>query len=221
MRKGTASLIVCLLGAGCAAGQANQKTVHYAGDARGRASMEALPSLDVPENELTQEMRMARLLSAESLELTAPVAPPDRSAAQLSAWSDEELKDWLAEKQRRAEAARAELDRAAQQNHRQRIVAGALVGLVYEDIARALLTIPAPSELDTEPEVAVIFRELMTKQAAPFLVHAELAYAACAGNALGLDGMLHWSEFCERRGEGLPEHVPVGQELAQLPTARR
>lgn len=220
MRKGTASLVVCLLGAGCVAGQA-KRDVYYAGDARGRASIEVLPSLDIPESELTAEMRMARLLSAESLELDAPSAPGDHSADQLSAWSDRELKGWLSEKQRRAEAARVELDRAAVQNHRQRIMAGALVGLVYEDIARALLAIPAPSELDSEPEVALMFRELMAKQAAPFLVHAELAYAACAGNALGLDSMAHWSEFCERRGERLPENAAAQQPLEQLPTARR
>lgn len=220
MRKGTASLVACLVCAGCAAGQVKNKTV-YAGDARGSASMEVLPSLDVPESELTAEMRMARLLSAESLDLAAPAAPSDHSAAELSAWSDRELKDWLSEKQRRAEAARAELDRAALQNHRQRIVAGALVGLVYEDIARSLLTIPLPAELENEPEVAGIFRELMSKQAAPFLLHAELAYEACAGNALGLESMAHWSDFCEGRGERLSESPVAEQQREQQVTARR
>jgi hypothetical protein len=220
MRKRTASLVACLLCAGCAAGQANKKKAVYVGDARGRASIEVLPSLDVPESELTAEMRMARLLSAESLELPAPTLPGDRSAAQLSDWSDSQLKDWLSEKQQRAEAARAELDRAAAQNHRQRIVAGALVGLVYEDIARTLLSIPLPAELDTEPEVADLFRELMAKQAAPFLLHAELAYTACAGNAAGLESMAHWSEFCERRGEGLPEKA-LAEQPAPEHTAQR
>jgi hypothetical protein len=220
MRKGTASLVACLLCAGCAAGQANNKKIVYVGDARGRASIEVLPSLDVPESELTAEMRMARLLSAESLELPAPALPSDRSAAQLSDWSDSQLKDWLSEKQQRAEAARAELDRAAAQNHRQRILAGALVGLVYEDIARTLLSIPLPAELDTEPEVAALFRELMAKQAAPFLLNAELAYTACAGNAVGLEGMAHWSEFCERRGEGLPENA-LAEQLTPERTALR
>ncbi len=191
-----------------------KKTV-YVGDARGRASMEVLPSLDVPETDLTAEMRMARLLSAESLELLAPAAPGDRSSDELATWSDSALKEWLREKQRRAEAAREELDRAALQNHRQRIVAGALVGLVYEDVARALLLIPAPSELDSEPAVAAVFRELMAKQAAPFLTHAKLAYDACAGNALGLDSMGHWAEFCSARVDGLPENQPSEQSLAR------
>jgi len=220
MRTGIAPLLVCLLGAGCAAGQAKTTTL-YVGDARGGASIEVLPSLDVSESELTAEMRMARLLSAESLELPAPTAPGDRSAERLSDWSDRELKDWLSEKQQRAEAARAELDRAATQNHRQRIMAGALVGLVYEDIARTLLLIPVPAELDSEPEVAALFRELMAKQAAPFLTHAELAYAACAGNALGLESMAHWADFCERRAERLPETARGEGQLDRERTARR
>jgi hypothetical protein len=169
--------------------------------------MEALPSLDVADAELSNQMRMARLLSAESLELPAPVAPNDRSAASLTRWSEHELKDWVSAKQKRAEAARAELDKAAVENHRQRIVAGALVGLVFEDLARSLLVLPVPSELDREPEIAAIFHELMVKQAEPYLIHARLAYAACAGNAAGLSTMSHWSDFCSAREQSLPEAV--------------
>ena len=219
MREGNAWLLAGLLCVGCAA-QTTKKTV-YAGDASGRASIEVLPSLDVPESALTAEMRMARLLSAESMELPAPTAPGDRSADQLSSWSDSELKEWLQEKQRRAGAAREELDRAAAQSHRQRIMAGALVGLVYEDIARALLHIPVPAELDSEPEVAGLFRELMAKQAAPFVNHAQLAYAACAANALGLSGMAHWSGFCEARGQQLPQNAFAEPQPARDSTARR
>jgi hypothetical protein len=167
--------------------------------------MEVLPSLDVVDEALTPEMRMARMLSAESLALTPPAVPADTSAAQLTAWSERELKPWLQEKQRRADAAREELDRAAVQNHRQRIVAGALLGLVFEDVARELLQVPVPRELASEPEVAGIFREVMMSQAAPYLLHAKLAYNACAGNAGGLASMGHWSTFCSGRAESLPE----------------
>ena len=167
--------------------------------------MIAVPSLDVADSELSEQMRMARLLSAESLELPAPQVPVDKSAASLTRWSEHELKEWIGAKQKRAEQARAELDRAAVENHRQRIVAGALVGLVFEDVARSLLVLPVPSELEREPEIAAIFHELMVKQAEPYLMHARLAYAACAGNAQGLATMSHWSDFCSGREESLPQ----------------
>lgn len=202
MRWGIASLVSCALCVGCAS-QAN-KGPQFAGDARGDATMEVLPSLDVVDDALTPEMRMARMLSADCLELTPPSAPTDHSAAQLTEWSDHQLKSWLMEKQRRAAAARQELDRAAVQNHRQRILAGALVGLVFEDVARDLLELPAPSELEDEPEVSKIYREVVMSQASPYLVHARLAYEACAGNAQGLATMGHWGDFCSRRAEALP-----------------
>jgi hypothetical protein len=166
--------------------------------------MEALPSIDVSDGQLSAQMKRARLLTAESLSLRVPIAL-DTHASALAHWSDSELKGWLREKHARAEAARKELDRAAVVSHRERIVAGALVGLVYEDMARALMSVPAPSELDDEPDVRKVFEDVLHAQAAPYLVHARLAYQACAANAHGLEPMGHWSSFCDGRRAELPE----------------
>jgi hypothetical protein len=210
-------VLSCALGVGCAA---STKPVKFAGDAHGTPSIEVLPSLDVQDAELTAEMRMARMLSAESLQLSAPAVPANRAAESLTAWSNGELKTWLREKQKRAEAARQELDRAAAQNHRQRILAGALVGLIYEDVARTLLVVPAPAELDSEPEIRAAFQELMLKQAEPYLMHARLAYAACAGNAEGMSSMGHWSGFCSARGSELPQAEASGGDGVQVEVER-
>jgi hypothetical protein len=198
---GLVSLGVVAL-SGCAA--QHQVVRAQPGDALARPSMEALPGLDVAQSELTPEMRMASLLSSESLLLTPPSAPRDDSTASISSWSDSELKTWLQEKHVRAEAARKELDRAAAQSHRQRVMAGAMVGLVYEDVARALLALPIPRELASEPEIAEMYVDLLKRQAAPYLLHAHQAYVACAGNAEQLSGLRHWSQFCEEREERLP-----------------
>jgi hypothetical protein len=201
MRWGLSLVLSGALGAGCAAAP---KPVRYAGDPAGQPSIESLPSLDVPDSELTSEMRTARLLSAEALQLPAPQPPSRRDAQALTAWSEGEFKRWLEHKQHCADDARAELDRAALQSHRQRILAGALVGLLYEDIARTLLTVPTPSELDSEPEISEAFRELLLKQAEPYLMQSRLAYAACAGNAEGMSSLDHWVGFCSGRRQGLP-----------------
>ncbi|MDB4976986.1 MAG: hypothetical protein JWN48_5327 [Myxococcaceae bacterium] len=170
----------------------------------GQPRVEALPSLDVDPSALTQEMRMARLLSAESLNLDPPVRPRDTSTATIADWSDNELKAWMQAKNARAEAARKELDAAAQQNHRQRIMAGAMVGLVYEDVARTLLTLPIPAELSSEPEIAAMYVDILRFQAAPYLVQSRQAYSACAGNAEQMPSLRHWSDFCQTREEKLP-----------------
>lgn len=189
---------------GCASTQAGRTRTVAMGDISGKPRVEALPSLDVDTSELTAEMRMARLLSEESLGMAAPLQPADTSTASIADWSDHELKRWVQQKNELAEAARTELDKAAMQSHRQRILAGALVGLVYEDVARTLLQFPVPRELASEPEIAGMYVDLMRRQAGPYLLHARQAYLACAGNAEQVTALRHWSDFCSGREEQLP-----------------
>lgn len=200
---GGAVLAWLVLALGCA-GQPTRPRVYQTGDTAGRPSVEALPSLDVDLRDLTPEMRMARLLSAECLSLPPPARPSDTSMIAISAWSDGELKAWMREKHARAEAARRELDRAAEQSHRQRIIAGAIVGLVYEDVARTLLSLPVPRELVSEPDIAAMYVDLLRSQAAPYLLQSRRAYTACAGNAAQQSPLQHWAAFCLTREEQLP-----------------
>jgi hypothetical protein len=199
-----------LLAVGCATGGAQTAGPLSPGDSQGKPSVEALPSLDVAESSLTREMRMARMLSEESLNLPAPPAPVGRGAQEVQLWGEQSLAPWLELKQSRAEAARAELDKAAQQSHRQRVMAGALVGLVFEDVASVLLSVPAPAELESEPEVLRMYRELVQVQAAPYLRHAKLGYDACAANAQAIASMAHWSTFCGERSGRLAVVEPSG-----------
>ena len=89
--------------------------------------------------------------------------------------------------------------------HRQRIIGGAIVGLMYEDVARVLRSIPTPDELLDEPEIREMHRDILRSQARPFLEHARRAYHACARNATEPPGMNHWVRFCRGRHDRLPE----------------
>lgn len=225
-RIGAGVLSLCVL-AGCAASGARSRSIHYQeGDAEGSPRVEALPSLDVSESKLTAEMRMARLLSAECLNLEPPQRPTEVSNAAFEQWSDAQLKIWMEHKHRSAEAARKELDKAAAQNQRQRIMAGAMVGLVYEDVARNLLSLPTPAELASEPEIAAMYVDLLRTQATPYLVQARAAYAACAGNAEQVEPLHHWSNFCLSREELLPalgdaaKPKPNGEVTVTVSTVR-
>lgn len=190
-----------LLVAGCA-GSASLP----AGAVDAAPSMEVLPQPDVPVDEMTQQMRFAWLLAEQSFELEPPTPPPPSAPmAQVQRWADEELEPWLARKNDLVEAARAELDVAAEGTHRQRIVAGALVGLMYEDMLRVLRSVPVPEEIRREPEIAETYREILESQASPYLQHARRAYRACAANATRPRGMRHWSSFCAGRLAELPE----------------
>ena len=76
---------------------------------------------------------------------------------------------------------------------------------MYEDIARVLRSVPAPVDLDSEPEIMEIFQNLVRSQARPFLELARSAYRACSLNADRPPGMRHFSTFCRERLDALPE----------------
>lgn len=89
-------------------------------------------------------MRLAIDLSQQSLGLASP---DFRQPGTRQGWTDAVLKQWLLDKQSGVATASQALDKAAVQNGRQRIVAAALAGLVFERTARDLLEVPPPTDL--------------------------------------------------------------------------
>ncbi|MFK8002674.1 MAG: hypothetical protein AB8H86_24025 [Polyangiales bacterium] len=194
----------CLLLVLCLACAGNQATVERAGESAAPPSMECLPSA-AHESDFTEHMRFAWLLTEQSFEVQAPPAPPSSArTVELQDWTDVTLQPWLAQKTRLVEAARAELNVAAEEAHPQRTIAGALVALMYEDVARVLRRVPVPDELRSEPEIATVFREVIDAQARPYLDHARRAYRACALNSRGHSDLRNWMRFCQDRGAELP-----------------
>jgi hypothetical protein len=175
--------------------------------------MECLPDPDVSERALTRTMRFGWTLAEESFLVPPPEAPHDATAQDLRLWSDQVLAPWLQRKTHTIEAARHELDRAAEENHRQRIMGGAIVGLMYEDVGRVLRAIPAPEELESEPEIREVYRDILRSQARPYLEEARRAYSACAQNAVQPPSMRHWSRFCSEREQNLPTSDVVPNDL--------
>lgn len=198
------AVVAVLLGIGCGGSEARTESTLLTGTVEGRPTMEALPSPGVSQDALTERMRFAWLLAEESLELAPPPRPSAGDAASVQEWGDTVLREWLTRKQHTIDAARRELDVAAEEQHRQRIMAGAIVGLMYEDMARVLREIPLPTELESEPEIAQAYRDVIEFNAEPYLEHARRAYVACAANAAHRSQFRHWSRFCAERGDRLP-----------------
>jgi hypothetical protein len=203
MLLGLAGFVV----AGCASGPERVPDEQLIpGDVDADPAMEILPTPDVRLESLSERMRAGWELADESFSIPMPPAPPSDNDLDFQRWSDEELRRWIAQKSRTVDSARRELDAAADENLRQRVMAGAIVGLMYEDVAMSLRSIPTPPALDHEPDIARIFREVMEGHAAPFLAHSHAAYRACARNADGgPDSLRHWRGFCAGRRVALPE----------------
>jgi hypothetical protein len=183
------------------------------GQTEAAPSMQTLPDPDVRDEAFSRRMRFGWQLAAESFVVPPPEPPRDRMAQDLQLWSEQVLSPWIERKVATVEAARRELDHAAEENHRQRIISGAIVGLMYEDVGMALRSIPPPAELDDEPEIRTIYRDILRSQARPFLEHARRAYQACAGNAARPPGMRHWRRYCAGREERLPDVSVDGPAL--------
>jgi hypothetical protein len=177
----------------------------YVGRADAEPAMECMPDPDVTDETFTLHMRRGRELAQASFEVPDPEVPADHTAAALTAWSDGALRVWLENKTHAVDAAREELDLAAEEDHRQRIVGGALVGLMFEDIARVLRAVPSPDDLAQEPEILEAFHHVIEGQARPYLETARQAYHACALNARRPETMAHWARFCRRRMDRLPD----------------
>ncbi len=177
----------------------------FRGRMEGTPSMQCLPETDVADSEYTEHMRRGLELAEASFHFEAPAPPASRAAGDLTEWSNGPLRQWLEQKSSAITSARQELDLAAEENHRQRILGGAVVGLMYEDIARVLRSVPAPVDLDSEPEILRMYQELVRTQAQPFLELSRSAYRACSLNADHPPGMTHFSTFCRERLDQLPE----------------
>jgi hypothetical protein len=186
------------------------------GDVVNRPSVQVLP-LDRPERPLSRRMQFALALAEQSLSVSPPPLPPGRSAREIERWTSETLRPWVAEKSHAVEVARAELDAAADETHGQLIMAGALVGLLYEDVARHLAAVPLPDDLIGEPEIAAIYRDVVDFHVSPWREHARRAYLACAQNAIQPPSMRGWSAFCAGRAERLPPPravaIPAGTRV--------
>jgi hypothetical protein len=177
----------------------------YAGRSEGEPSMECLPDADVTDEAFTEHMTRGRDLARASFEVPDPDFPTDRTAAALSAYAAGPLRAWIEHKTHAVDSAREELDLAAEENHRQRIMGGAMVGLMHEDIGRIISRMPVPDDLANEPEILAAFEHVIQGQAAPYYRLARQAYRACSLNAVSPASMQHWSHFCRERMDNLPD----------------
>lgn len=198
--------VISLLIVGCASGGGTPDPA-TAGAPDDPPSMECLPG--VPESareEFSQSMGFAWRLSEDAFELVDPIPPSsDADTQTVQAWTEGPLHEWLHRKNHLVEAARAELNVAAEESHDQRTMAGALVGLLYEDVARVLLRVPLPRDLaNEEPIVVEAFRDVVEAQAHPYIEHAKRAFRACAANAQAHSHLHAWAHFCSARAANLP-----------------
>jgi len=176
------------------------------GDVEAPPSYAALPEIDQRQRtpRVLQGLSVARQVLAQRL----PEPPDDRRHSTLSAWIGDTVIPWIDKRREGAEEVRFQFGLTSSgefaADSGEATIARGLLGLVDEDTAEELMRIPLPSELDTEPEIAGIFHELVDTQAKPFRNAALNEYQRCDELARARIGQgdrsgVQWEEFCRAR----------------------
>jgi hypothetical protein len=133
-----------------------------------------------------------------------PEPPSDRSYQRLQTWIDQDVVPWVSARRESVDETRFEFGLEHGASTDERIVATAVLGLLQEDTALTLANIPSPAELDSEPEVAQMFRDLVRTQSQPFQSAALSEYHDCATRAYEQGQELRrWALFCHGRFDHL------------------
>ncbi len=187
---------------GCGSSQKPQyqPKAEQPGDTVSPPSLFCLPSQGLHEDEYSQHLKKGTEFAQESLSLKPPAPPARTDSESITQWSNTELQSWLQLKLKAVNGAQSELDKASYVSIKELIVAGATVGIIYEDIATVIQNLPLPDEIKNDRDAISLFREVAADQSQPFIEKADRAYKACALNAeSGPEDMGLWSPFCAGR----------------------
>ena len=193
-------ILSCVVGCAGAGGSAAGPDELSLGDPDAPPTLASLPTLPRAATGRTPRTRQGMLVAREGFEARLPEAPLDLSHSNLQHWVDTEVVAWVGERSKNLDTTRYEFGLVSDASAGESIVGNAVVGLLQEDTARQLATIPAPTELDSEPEIARMYREVIEAHARPFLSSALVGYRDCANTAHdGPEDMRHWAGYCDAR----------------------
>ncbi len=170
--------------------------------------LNALPSVDHGSGADTPRTHQGLLIARATLDAAMPEPPADRSYAALQRWVDTEVVTWVERRRAQTEEVRERFSLEGEPNESELAVRRAVVGLLHEDTARSLRSIPAPSELDSEPEIAAMYRDIVSAQADTFLNSAIVEFRDCAEGAYRWEhDMRPFALFCHARFDRLQEQL--------------
>lgn len=190
---------------GCAGVQpeATREDPRYAGDPDAPPAVAVLPELVREPKQVAERMHTMLAMANEIFAKKLPEPPTDRAYASLSTWVHDVVTPWLETRHDAIDEVRFQASREGSELAEQ-VINAAVIGLLHEDTALELERIPAPSELDREPEVAAMFRDIIRVQAKPFVGSALREYRYCANTGYrATEELLRFARFCHARHDRL------------------
>lgn len=197
----TWAVLAVATGAACASQTPEvevQRAALKTGDPSGPPAFASLP--DVPASDQTPHTEQGLSLARQVFAKVLPEAPPDRRYSALQAWIDKTVVAWIASRREAVDETRFQFAVDEGASATEQVIARGVLGLLQESTALELTHIPSPAELDTEPEIAEIFHDLVTTQSEPFRRAAIAEFRSCAKLAAAEGGALEtWARFCSAR----------------------
>lgn len=174
-----------------------------------------LPRVERGSSADTPRTHQGLLIARATLDAAMPEPPVDRSYAALQRWVDTEVVAWVERRRTQTQEVRERFKLEGEPNESELAVSRAVLGLIHEDTARALRSIPAPVELETEPEIADMYRDIVSVQADTFLNSALVEFRDCANGAYRAeDDMRPFALFCHERFDRLDEQLSTRRKVA-------
>lgn len=205
--RGAVLLGALVVVSSCAAEQASRRDDDpmRAGDPNAAPSVGALPEMVREPPDMAERMRPALTMVNEILARKLPEPPADRSYESLSAWVDGAVTPWVEQRREAIDDVRFQLQRS-EPTVADGVLGAVVVGMLQEDTALELERIPAPAELDSEPQVATMFRDIIRVQARPFVNSALQHYVQCANTGYrATEEFQRFARFCHARHDRLRE----------------
>lgn len=144
-------------------------------------------------------------LAERALEDTRPALDEAATPAEMRAWVDGPLREWLLRRAHAIRDARVAFAPAEDGEDAEHIVAAAIVGILYADLAWKIAEIALPRLVRADALGALAMRNALLEMSAPLFEQALSAFGACAASAVGSADptVERWARFCDGESERL------------------
>lgn len=146
-------------------------------------------------------------LAEETMGDARPPLDGDATAAEMHEWVEGPLRQWLLRRAHGIRDARAALAPAEDGEDAEHIVAAAIVGVLYADLAWQIAEIAIPRAVRGDELGALAMRNALLEMSSPLFDQALSAFGACASSAVGSADptVERWARFCDDESERLVE----------------
>lgn len=144
-------------------------------------------------------------LAEATMDDARPVLDAGSTAAEVHDWVEGPLREWLLRRAHGIRDARAALAPAEDGEDAEHIVAAAIVGVLYADLAWAIAQIVIPRAVRDDELGALAMRNALLEMSSPLFDQALSAFGACASSAVGSADptVERWARFCDDESERL------------------